>query len=85
MDSNLIYRAVAAGEIDVTAGDATSGLIEALHSSSSTTTGTTFRSTTPRRWRARRCCCSIREVGEALRAPRGPHLRRRDAADELRR
>lgn len=30
MDLNLIYRAVAAGEIDVTAGDATSGLIEAL-------------------------------------------------------
>ncbi len=31
MDLNLIYRAVAAGEIDVTAGDATSGLIDALH------------------------------------------------------
>jgi osmoprotectant transport system permease protein len=31
MDLNLIYRALAAGEIDVTAGDATSGLIEALH------------------------------------------------------
>lgn len=30
MDLNLIYRALAAGEIDVTAGDATSGLIEAL-------------------------------------------------------
>jgi osmoprotectant transport system permease protein len=30
MDLNLIYRAVAAGEIDVTAGDATSGLIESL-------------------------------------------------------
>jgi glycine betaine/choline ABC-type transport system substrate-binding protein len=30
MDLNLIYRAVAAGEIDITAGDATSGLIEAL-------------------------------------------------------
>ncbi len=30
MDLNLIYRAVAAGEIDVTAGDATSGLIETL-------------------------------------------------------
>jgi osmoprotectant transport system permease protein len=30
MDLNLIYRAVAAGEIDVTAGDATSGLISAL-------------------------------------------------------
>ena len=30
MDLNLIYRAVGAGEIDVTAGDATSGLIEAL-------------------------------------------------------
>ncbi|MEO8680974.1 MAG: glycine betaine ABC transporter substrate-binding protein, partial [Vicinamibacterales bacterium] len=30
MDLNLIYRAVAAGDIDVTAGDATSGLIEAL-------------------------------------------------------
>ena len=30
MDLNLIYRAVAAGEIDVTAGDATSGLIDAL-------------------------------------------------------
>jgi osmoprotectant transport system permease protein len=30
MDLNLIYRAVDAGEIDVTAGDATSGLIEAL-------------------------------------------------------
>jgi glycine betaine/choline ABC-type transport system substrate-binding protein len=30
MDLNLIYRAVAAGEIDVTAGDATSGLIAAL-------------------------------------------------------
>jgi osmoprotectant transport system permease protein len=30
MDLNLIYRAVAAGEIDVTAGDATSGLIRAL-------------------------------------------------------
>jgi osmoprotectant transport system permease protein len=30
MDLNLIYRAVASGEIDVTAGDATSGLIEAL-------------------------------------------------------
>jgi osmoprotectant transport system permease protein len=30
MDLNLIYRAVAAGEIDVTAGDATSGQIEAL-------------------------------------------------------
>jgi glycine betaine/choline ABC-type transport system substrate-binding protein len=30
MDLNLIYRAVAAGEIDVTAGDATSGLIQAL-------------------------------------------------------
>ncbi|MGQ0736050.1 MAG: ABC transporter permease/substrate-binding protein [Acidobacteriota bacterium] len=31
MDLNLIYRAVAAGEIDVTAGDATSGLIPALN------------------------------------------------------
>jgi osmoprotectant transport system permease protein len=30
MDLNLIYRALAAGEIDVTAGDATSGLIESL-------------------------------------------------------
>jgi len=30
MDLNLIYRALAAGEIDVTAGDATSGQIEAL-------------------------------------------------------
>jgi osmoprotectant transport system permease protein len=30
MDLNLIYRALAAGEIDVTAGDATSGLIRAL-------------------------------------------------------
>ncbi len=30
MDLNLIYRAVASGEIDVTAGDATSGLINAL-------------------------------------------------------
>jgi glycine betaine/choline ABC-type transport system substrate-binding protein len=30
MDLNLIYRSLAAGEIDVTAGDATSGLIEAL-------------------------------------------------------
>jgi osmoprotectant transport system permease protein len=30
MDLNLIYRAVAAGEIDITAGDATSGLIEVL-------------------------------------------------------
>jgi len=30
MDLNLIYRAVAGGEIDVTAGDATSGLIQAL-------------------------------------------------------
>jgi osmoprotectant transport system permease protein len=30
MDLNLIYRAVSSGEIDVTAGDATSGLIEAL-------------------------------------------------------
>lgn len=31
MDLNLIYRALAAREIDVTAGDATSGLVEALH------------------------------------------------------
>ena len=31
MDLNLIYRAVAAGDIDVTAGDATSGLIDALN------------------------------------------------------
>lgn len=31
MDLNLIYRAVASGEIDVTAGDATSGLIDTLH------------------------------------------------------
>jgi len=30
MDLNLIYRAVASSEIDVTAGDATSGQIEAL-------------------------------------------------------
>jgi osmoprotectant transport system permease protein len=30
MDLNLIYRAVASGDIDVTAGDATSGQIEAL-------------------------------------------------------
>ena len=30
MDLNLIYRALAAAEIDVTAGDATSGLIQAL-------------------------------------------------------
>ena len=30
MDLNLIYRAVASDEIDVTAGDATSGLIDAL-------------------------------------------------------
>jgi osmoprotectant transport system permease protein len=30
MDLNLIYRAVAAGEIDVTAGDATNGLIQSL-------------------------------------------------------
>jgi osmoprotectant transport system permease protein len=31
MDLNLIYRALDAGEIDVTAGDATSGLIDALN------------------------------------------------------
>lgn len=31
MDLNLIYRALASSEIDVTAGDATSGLIEALN------------------------------------------------------
>ena len=31
MDLNLIYRAVAAREIDVTAGDATSGQIESQH------------------------------------------------------
>jgi osmoprotectant transport system permease protein len=31
MDLNLIYRAVASGDIDVTAGDATSGLIDALN------------------------------------------------------
>jgi len=31
MDLNLIYRAVASGEIDVTAGDMTSGQIEALN------------------------------------------------------
>ena len=31
MDLNLIYRAVASNEIDVTAGDATSGLIRALN------------------------------------------------------
>jgi osmoprotectant transport system permease protein len=30
MDLNLIYRALSSGEIDVTAGDATSGLIDAL-------------------------------------------------------
>jgi glycine betaine/choline ABC-type transport system substrate-binding protein len=30
MDLNLIYRAVSSGEIDVTAGDATSGLVDAL-------------------------------------------------------
>ncbi len=30
MDLNLIYRAVSAGEIDVTAGDATSGLVESM-------------------------------------------------------
>ena len=30
MDLNLIYRALASGQIDVTAGDATSGLIEGL-------------------------------------------------------
>jgi osmoprotectant transport system permease protein len=30
MDLNLIYRALAAGEIDVTAGDATSGLVDAM-------------------------------------------------------
>lgn len=30
MDLNLIYRALASGEIDVTAGDATNGLIDAL-------------------------------------------------------
>jgi glycine betaine/choline ABC-type transport system substrate-binding protein len=30
MDLNLIYRALASGDIDVTAGDATSGLIAAL-------------------------------------------------------
>ena len=30
MDLNLIYRALAAGEIDVTAGDTTSGLIDSL-------------------------------------------------------
>jgi glycine betaine/choline ABC-type transport system substrate-binding protein len=30
MDLNLIYRALAAREIDVTAGDMTSGLIQAL-------------------------------------------------------
>ena len=31
MDVSLIYRAVAAGQIDVTAGDATAGLIESLN------------------------------------------------------
>lgn len=30
MDLNLLYRALASGEIDITAGDATSGLIDAL-------------------------------------------------------
>jgi osmoprotectant transport system permease protein len=31
MDVSLIYRALAAGQVDVTAGDATAGLIDSLH------------------------------------------------------
>ena len=53
MDLNLIYRAVAAGEIDVTAGDATSGLIEALQLAVSKTIAITSRRTTPCRSPAR--------------------------------
>ena len=85
MDLTLIYRALASGQVDLIAGDATAGLIKASISSSSRTTATTSRPTTPCRWRARRRCCGIRSVRAALERLARPHLGRRHARDEPRR
>ena len=68
MDLTLIYRAGASNEVDVIAGDATSGLIEALdlvdaRGRSPLLSAVRRRAGRPRR----RCCCSIR-IGRALRA-----------------
>ena len=49
MDLALTYRALAGGEVDVIAGNATDGLIDALDFDSSTTIAAFSRPTKPRR------------------------------------
>ena len=67
MDLTLSYRALASGQVDLIAGDATAGLIKGPGSrSGSKTTGATSRHTTPCRSRAPRRCCGIRRCRRAL-------------------
>ena len=65
MDLSLIYRALAQGQVDLVAGDATSGLNDAYGLVMSGTIVTTSRRTTPPRARA-----------AVLLAPRGPRRAR---------
>ena len=85
MDLSLIYRALADRQVDLIAGDATSGLIEAYGLTMLKDNATIFRPTTPCRWRGARCCSRIRRSAQALATLRRPHLGRRHAAHEPRR
>jgi glycine betaine/choline ABC-type transport system substrate-binding protein len=63
MDLALTYRALAAGQVDLIAGDATAGLIRSLDLVQLEDTRRYFRRTTPSPWLARPCCCATRRCG----------------------
>ena len=85
MDLTLMYRALASGQVDVIAGDATSGLIDALDLA--VARGRPALLPTVRRRPARAVCGAAAPPGDPQRAAvaRRPHLRARHARDEPRR
>ena len=76
MDLSLIYRALAEGQVDVIAGDATSALIDSLDPARSTTTATISRPTTPCRSCGRRALLRRARDRPGARAAGRPHQRR---------
>ena len=70
MDLSLIYNALADGQVDVIAGDATSALIDSLDLTALTTIATTFRRTTPCRSFGRRPASPSRNRAGARAAGR---------------
>ena len=83
MDLTLSYRALASGQVDLIAGDATAGLIKGLDFFQLEDNRHYFPPYDAAPVRARRRCYGIRESG-ALKSWRA-HLRRGHARDELRR